>query len=96
MEIVLTREMEELVRQKVASGAYASPSEVIDNSLRLLRQKEEEKRIRLEELRREIMAAKEQLERGEGKVYDSPDELLEEIIANGQKRLAESRNGLAS
>jgi antitoxin ParD1/3/4 len=95
MEIVLTQELEELVRQQVASGAYSSPSEVVANSLRLLKEREALESIRREELRRDILVAKEEIKRGEGKVYESPDELLEEIITDGQRRLAQSRNGSA-
>ena len=96
MEIVLTREAETLIQQKIASGAYASPSEVIAKGLRLLEEEDAREHIRLEKLRRDILAAKEQLARGEGKVYESADQLFEDIVAEGQRRLAQQRNGLAS
>jgi antitoxin ParD1/3/4 len=83
MEIVLTREMEELVQQRVASGAYSSPSEVVDNSLRLLKQHEEVQRIRLEELRQEILLGLE----GESVPLD-----IEAIIAEAERRLEQRKN----
>ncbi len=49
MNISLTRELEHYVMQKVASGLYQTASEVVRESLRLLRHQE-----KLEALRNEI------------------------------------------
>ena len=81
MEIVLTREAEELIRQQVASGAYASPSEVIASSLRLFKQKADSERVRLEELRREIQIGLDEAKRGEGAPLDM-DAIIAEVEAN--------------
>jgi antitoxin ParD1/3/4 len=62
---LLTLELEELINQKIASGLYDSPIEVIREGLRLLKEQDESERIRSEELRREVMKGYEQSERGE-------------------------------
>ncbi|MGH9899190.1 MAG: type II toxin-antitoxin system ParD family antitoxin, partial [Pyrinomonadaceae bacterium] len=54
MNVNLTPELESLVNQKVASGFYNSASEVVREALRLMREQDELKRIRLEELRKDI------------------------------------------
>ena len=86
MEIVLTQELEELVRQKVASGAYGSPSEVVVNSLHLLKAQDALERIRLEDLRREVLIGYEESQRGEGVPLD-----MEAIIADVEMQLKQER-----
>lgn len=70
--------MENLIKQKIESGYYRSPEEVVNEGLRLLNERDKAK---LEELRGEIMKGYEQLRRGEGKPFD-----VEEIIAEGKRR----------
>lgn len=62
MNISITRELEELVNEKVKSGRYTSASEVIREALRMLAEHDQLYQIRLEELRK---AVKEGLESGE-------------------------------
>jgi antitoxin ParD1/3/4 len=88
MNVSLTPELEALVNEKVKSGDYNSASEVVREALRLLKEQDELKRIRREELRREVMKGVEEIRRGEGKVYDSADELAEAVIGRGKKRKA--------
>ncbi|MEA5566941.1 type II toxin-antitoxin system ParD family antitoxin [Anabaena sp. UHCC 0399] len=54
MNVSLTRELEKWVQSKVESGMYTSASEVIHEGLRLLKEQDALKEIRLAELRREI------------------------------------------
>ncbi|MGK6311906.1 type II toxin-antitoxin system ParD family antitoxin [Neorhizobium sp. DT-125] len=54
---------EGFVRQLVGSGRYASASEVMRDSLRLLEEREEQRKARLEALRADIRAG---IESGEG------------------------------
>lgn len=56
MNIDLTPRLEEIVRQKVASGLYASPGEVIREALCLMEEHDEARAVKLEQLRQEIMA----------------------------------------
>jgi antitoxin ParD1/3/4 len=65
MNVSLTPELERLVAEKVESGMYTSASEVVREGLRLLQERDELRRTRLEELRREIARGVEQADRGE-------------------------------
>lgn len=87
MNISLTPELENLVNQKVQSGLYNSASEVMREALRLLKEQDDLKRLRLEELRREVMIGVEQIRRGEYSVYNSAEELGEKIIREGREML---------
>ena len=51
MNVNLTPKLEEMVRQKVASGLYNSASEVIREALRLLEEQDRLRALRFEELR---------------------------------------------
>ncbi len=61
MQVTLTPELDRLVGEKVASGLYESPSEVVREALRLLFEREPA----MEWLRREARLGFEQLESGE-------------------------------
>jgi antitoxin ParD1/3/4 len=61
MQVTLTPELDRLVEEKVASGLYESPSEVVREALRLLFEREPA----LERLRQEARLGFEQLEAGE-------------------------------
>jgi antitoxin ParD1/3/4 len=91
MNISLTPELENMVNEKVQSGLYNSASEVMREALRLLKEQDDLKRLRLDELRREIMIGVEQIRRGEYSVYNSGRELAEEIIRDGERKLASRR-----
>jgi antitoxin ParD1/3/4 len=65
MNVSLTPELERLVQEKVASGLYNSASEVVREALRLLQERDELRRVRLEELRREIAVGIEAADRGD-------------------------------
>ena len=54
MNISLTPHLEELIREKVASGSYNSASEVVREALRLLEQEDEIRSIKLQRLRADI------------------------------------------
>ena len=54
MNVSLTKELEELVNDKVKSGRYLSASEVVREALRLLEERDRMKEMRLVELRKEI------------------------------------------
>ena len=88
MNVSLTAELEELVNEKVKSGLYNSASEVVREGLRLLKEQDELRRIRREELKREIRKGIEQLDRGEVVIYESPGVLKKRVSAEGRKRLA--------
>lgn len=54
MNINLTPQLEEMVRQKVTSGLYTSASEVVREALRLMDEKDQLREAKLDQLRQEI------------------------------------------
>lgn len=66
MNVSVGKEFEEFVRLKVASGDYASASEVVRDGLRMLKEKDMLFEARLQSLKDEIQIGINQLERGEG------------------------------
>jgi len=87
MNVSLTKELENFINELVASGMYFSASEVVRDGLRLLKEQEKIKEMRIEELRSEIIKGYEQSQRGESKPLD-----IEAIKIKGEKRLARKRN----
>ena len=65
MDVTLTPELEQIISDKVKSGDYSSPAEVVGEGLRLLKERDEFNRIRLEELRRDIGLGIQQADAGE-------------------------------
>ena len=91
MNVSLTPELEKMVGEKVKSGLYNSASEVVREALRLLREQDDLRAARLEELRRDVGVGTAQLERGEGRTFASVQALVDEVkasanTANGQAR----------
>lgn len=85
MTITLTDELEELINAKVRSGEYRSADEVVMESLRLLKAKEEG----MDALRREIMRGVEDFQKGQFSSYATDAELeafSDEIIRQGPER----------
>ena len=72
VSIALTSELNALVQNAVASGSYASASEVVREALREWEQKQVDRQIALGELRRLI---KEGIESGPGQ-YSSAEEII--------------------
>ena len=71
MNINLTPQLEDLVRQKVASGLYTSASEVVREALRMMEEKDRLKDAKLDQLRQDV---REGLESGPATPWD-PDEV---------------------
>lgn len=65
MNVSLTPKLRKLVNEKVKSGLYQSASEVMREALRLLEERDEVRRLRLEELKRKIAKGIAQADRGE-------------------------------
>ena len=81
MNVSLTSELEKYVSEKVASGLYHSASEVIREGLRLLKDQDVLREIKLNELRQQIQAG---LDSGESQPLD-----IEDVIDRGRKRRAQ-------
>ena len=84
MNVNLGETLNRFVEDLVKSGNYQSQSEVVRDGLRLLKDREDLRRMRLEELRREVQIGIDQLNRGEG----IP---AEEVFAELKKMSAERR-----
>ena len=54
LNVSLTPHLDEFIRQTVTAGRYQSASEVVRTALRLLEEREREREIKLEMLRKEI------------------------------------------
>jgi len=64
MNVSLTKELEQIVEQKVKSGMYNSASEVVREGLRLLKQRDDNHEAKLNALRAEIQKGIDNLEAG--------------------------------
>lgn len=78
MDIPLTSHLERVVKEKVASGLYNSPSEVVSEALRLLDDHDRLQQIKLERLRNDIQ---EGLDSGASAPLD-----IEEVKAEARNR----------
>ena len=86
MEISLPPELEQFVADKVQSGDYPTAGEVVRDGLRLLKEREHIRHIRLEYLRKEIAIGIDQLDRGEFEEFTADD-----VIAEGSRLLDASK-----
>jgi antitoxin ParD1/3/4 len=66
MNVNLTPELEELIHNKVNRGPYASASEVVQEALRLLEERDQDRELQIREFRNKIDQGLASLERGEG------------------------------
>ena len=66
MNVSLTPELEKFLNDKVQSGMYSSASEVIQEALRLMQERDQSDSQQLELIRAKIRRGIEQLDRGEG------------------------------
>ena len=86
MTVEIPPDLQQFVHQVVDAGSYKSEAEVVGQALRLL----QERQRRIEELRREIQPALDQLDRGEGIEIKDEEELrlfFEDIKERGRQRL---------
>ncbi|MDX2241563.1 MAG: type II toxin-antitoxin system ParD family antitoxin [Leptolyngbyaceae cyanobacterium bins.302] len=81
MNVSLTPELEKYINDKVASGLYHSASEVIREGLRLLKDQDALREIRLNELRQQIQVG---INSGEPQPLD-----IEDVVERGRKRHAQ-------
>ncbi len=90
MTVEIPADLQQFVHQVIDAGRYKSEAEVVGQALRLL----QDRQRRLEELRREIQPALDQLDRGEGieiKDEDGLRRFFEDIKERGRKRLDAER-----
>jgi antitoxin ParD1/3/4 len=81
MNVSLTPELEAMIHEKVRAGLYQSASEVVREALRVFREREELRALRLAELRKQVAAGLEQYERGQVGPLD-----MQKVKARGRRR----------
>lgn len=88
MNVSLPKPMEEWINEKVDSGVYQSASEVVREALRLLREQDDIRQLRVQELRRQVNEGIEQLDRGKSQAFDSAvtSQVKQEGRKNGDHR----------
>jgi Arc/MetJ-type ribon-helix-helix transcriptional regulator len=85
LHIALPPDLQEYLQQQLKGSAFKTPSDYVAALLRQDQAQRAEYQRRLAELRQEINIALEQSARGESRPLD-----IEEIMAAGRKRLAET------
>jgi antitoxin ParD1/3/4 len=80
MHVSLTPKLEDLIREKVESGLYDNPSEVIREALRLMRDLDAVQQLKLERLREALRVGDEDLAAGRS-ISISGDAELDELFA---------------
>jgi antitoxin ParD1/3/4 len=83
MNVNLGTVFDKFIAELLKSGLYQSQSEVVREGLRLLKEREELKNLRLAELRREIAIGSEQADRGE---FVDGEETFAEIRRRSARR----------
>ena len=86
MNISLPQQLEAWIDERVKTGMYQSASEVVREGLRLLREQEDLKLLRTQELRRQLQVGVEQLDRGAPRAFD--ESVAAEVKKAGTKRRA--------
>lgn len=81
MNIHLDETLDKFVAELLENGLYQSQSEIIRDGLRLLKEREDMRKLKREELQREIQVGIDQLDRGEGVPFDA-----EFIKSEGRRR----------
>ena len=82
MYIQLSPKLNQWITEKVESGFYSSPNEVIQEGLRLLKIQEEQRAAMTEELRHEILIGHQQLDQGKSSSFD--ESVVKDIKENGR------------
>jgi len=77
MNLSLTPTLEQFVRDKATTGDYNNASEVVREAIRLLKEKDEQRLLKLERLREAIRIGDEAMKRGDYTVINSSEELDE-------------------
>jgi len=81
--VSLTPELDKFVEAQLASGRYQSASEVFREGLRLLQEREEQRKAALDEVRKKVREGLDAAKRGE---FFDGEAVLREILAESKKR----------
>lgn len=83
MNVSLTPELEDFIQERVKSGRYHSASEVVREALRLLEDRDEVRRLRLDEMRKKIAAGLASLDRGDAEPGEQVFDEMESSLDDG-------------
>ncbi len=75
MNLSLTPQLEQFVRDRAESGDYNNASEVVREALRAFKQAEEESALKLEQLRAAVQVGDEAIAQGDSMSFSSDKEL---------------------
>ena len=95
MNISLPDKLKSYVDSRVAKDGYGTASEYFRELIRQdqqRREREQQERAQLEKLREDVQAGLTAIREGRFKEYASADELVDDVITEGRKRLARSKN----
>jgi antitoxin ParD1/3/4 len=89
MTVEIPPDLQQFVHQVIDNGSFKSETEVVGQALRLLQQRQR----KIEDLRREIQPALDELDRGEGIELDEEglDAFFDEIKARSRAELKAER-----
>lgn len=90
--VSLSPELEQFISDEVSRGEFANREDAIAEAVRQMHEKQQ----KLDELRAEIQLGIDSLERGEGTILNSDEELrdyLDGIKRRGRERLAAKQSG---
>lgn len=97
MNVNLGETFDQFIADLIKSGLYQSQSEVVREGLRLLKEREDLRKIRIAQLRAEIDQGIVQIESGKFETHDgeSLKKALQASKSRGRKRLAEKKARVA-
>jgi len=84
MDLTLPPHLEHIIQEKIESGRYQTPREVVEVALRLLEERDVFHQERLDALRGELQPGLEALAQGDHQDYADWRDLAEEIKAEGR------------
>src|SRR5229473_5847115 len=85
----LTDHFDHFIETRVTSGRFSNASEVVREGLRLLEQREQEDKAKIEWLRAAAKQGFDQIDRGEGIEFESMDDLAAYVHQIGEEVSAE-------
>jgi len=85
----LTEHFDRFIQTGITSGRFSNASEVVREGLRLLEQREQEDKAKLEWLRAAAKEATDSIERGEGIEFETMDHLAAYVHQIGEEVSAE-------
>jgi antitoxin ParD1/3/4 len=90
--VVLSDQQDELVDRLVESGRYQNASEVLREGLRLVEEREIERKARLKALRAAARLGIADIEAGRYRTFDSPTELGDHVRSLAEEAIARQRD----